>query len=130
MPNTEFGPGFRCSVFDGLILLSGLASSIWLWPRGPWIGFVIIFVVGHFFLFCNVSRISRDLELVWGAIYIAITLFVVRSHATARTPMALLPLIATAFVIGIELRKPSYHGVGWRRINPSLPEWWDAHQRT
>jgi hypothetical protein len=25
------------------------------------------------------------------------------------------------------LKKPSYHGVGWRCINPELPAWWEAN---
>jgi hypothetical protein len=29
-------------------------------------------------------------------------------------------------VVIVEMRKPSYHGVGWQRINPGLPAWWDA----
>ena len=128
MPNASFQPGFRCSIFDALILATGLLGAFWLRSHGPWLGFVIAFVVGHFFLFCNVFRISRVLELVWTTIYIAVTLFIVRSHAASWTPMALLPLVTTVFVIGIELRKPSYHGIGWQRINPDLPEWWEANQ--
>jgi hypothetical protein len=27
-------------------------------------------------------------------------------------------------VVVAEMLKPSYHGVGWQRINPRLPEWW------
>jgi hypothetical protein len=25
-----------------------------------------------------------------------------------------------------EMRKPSYHGVFWRRVNPNLRQWWEA----
>jgi hypothetical protein len=27
-------------------------------------------------------------------------------------------------VVIIERRRPSHHGVGWRKLNPRLPEWW------
>jgi hypothetical protein len=30
----------------------------------------------------------------------------------------------TAMVAIIAMRRPSYQGVGWRRLNPRLPEWW------
>jgi len=30
----------------------------------------------------------------------------------------------TVAVVVVEMCKPSYHGVGWQRINPRLREWW------
>ena len=35
-------------------------------------------------------------------------------------------LAATFVVAVIEMRRPSYHGVGWKHLNPHLPEWWQS----
>jgi hypothetical protein len=32
----------------------------------------------------------------------------------------------TGIVVVVEMRKPSYHGVGWKWINPGLPAWWES----
>jgi len=126
MPNPEFRPGFRFSLLDALILAAGAFGSWFLWPRSWWLGFVIAFVVGHFFLFCNVFRLSRSLEFIWAGVFLALMRFtVVSGHPTWPTT-AVLSLVMTTVVVGIELRRPSYHGVGWSRINPNLPQWWDA----
>jgi len=120
-----FQPGFRFSSFDGLLLVVGAAGSLLTWPRTWWIGFTIAFVVGHFFLFCNVFRISRALELVWAAVFIVLIRLTVANGIISLTTTILISLAATGVVIGIEMKKPSYHGAGWRRVNPSLREWWE-----
>ena len=28
----------------------------------------------------------------------------------------------------LELRKPSYHGIFWQKLNPKLPEWFSENQ--
>jgi len=35
-------------------------------------------------------------------------------------------LVVTLVVVVLQMRKPSYHGLGWQRINPGLRSWWDA----
>ncbi|MCX6976643.1 MAG: hypothetical protein NTX04_01620, partial [Verrucomicrobia bacterium] len=82
--------------------------------------------VGHFFLFCNVFRISRSLELIWAAGFLILTRFTVTTGQPTWTTTAMLSLALTAVLVCIELRKPSYHGVGWSRFNPNLRQWWDA----
>ena len=91
-------------------------------------GFTIAFVVGHFFLFCNVFRLSRGLEMIWAVAFIFVMLkFYLYSDGPGRSLMtiALWSLTTTVFVVFLELRKPSYHGTGWSRINPNLRRWWD-----
>ena len=127
MPSPEFRPGFRFSGFDALLLAAGAGGVWFFWSRVGWLAFVIGFVVGHFFLFCNVFRISRGLELIWAAAFLILTRFTVTSGQPTWTVTALLSLAATAVVIGVELRKPSYHGVGWSRLNPGLRAWWNAN---
>jgi hypothetical protein len=29
-------------------------------------------------------------------------------------------------VVVLQMRKSSYHGIAWQRINPGLRAWWDA----
>ena len=124
MPSDEFQPGFRCTPLDLVILLGGAAAAgaalVWL---EPWVGFVVAFVVGHFFLFCNVFRIARVLELVWAA------LFVVLAAGTVSVGFPGWPITAgislTVVVVILEMLKPSYHGVFWQQINPGLRQWWE-----
>jgi hypothetical protein len=126
MPHSEFRPGFRFSAFDAFLLILGALGSWFAWPRTWWAGFVIAFVVGHFFLFCNVFRISRGLELTWAAVFIILTRFTIVTEQPAWATTVLLSLAVTVLVICLECRKPSYHGIGWSRINPNLRQWWDA----
>lgn len=86
------------------------------------------FVIGHFFVFCNVVRMSRKLELVWAVVFVALAL---ASHSfdIPRWPVsfALAFSLAVVFIV-LEMRKPLYHGVFWERVNPGLPEWWARQQ--
>ncbi|MEZ0256419.1 MAG: hypothetical protein ACAI37_14135 [Chthoniobacter sp.] len=130
MPHDEFRPGFRFSFRDAIVLGLGAFGTWHLWPESWLLAFVIAFVVGHFFLFCNVFRISRGLELCWAAVFVTATALTLKSTHPVWAAIALPTLVTTAVVIGIELRRPSYHGIGWQRINPDLREWWNLHQRS
>jgi hypothetical protein len=129
MSHPEFSPGFRFSAFDAILLVAGALGAWLAWSRISWLGFIVAFVVGHFFLFCNVFRISRSLELIWAAVFLVLTRFTITTGQPTWTTTATLSLALTAVLICIELRKPSYHGVGWDRFNPNLRRWWDT-QRT
>lgn len=128
MAAPPFAPGFRISATDAAVLVAGAAGSALAAQAEWWMGLVIGFVVGHFFLFCNVFRVARPLELAWAA------LFVVLAGSTITVglpgwPIALtMSLVATLLVIVVQMRKPSYHGVLWQRINPGLPQWWEANR--
>jgi hypothetical protein len=128
MPHPEFSPGVRFSAFDALLLAAGAFGAWFVGSQTWWLGFVIAFVVGHFFLFCDVFRISRGLELIWAAVFLTLTGLTLASGQPTWTTTAVLSLASTAILIGIELRKPSYHGIGWSRINPGLPRWWESQQ--
>ena len=125
MDDPAFSPGFRFSILDGVILAIGAAATIGFAMIDPWIGIAIAFVVLHFFLFCNILRMSRPLELVWAAIFAVLAVL-----ATAELigwPAAFgLSLLTTLLVAVVEVRRPSYHGVVWKSVNPHLPEWWQA----
>lgn len=123
MVQSEFRPGFRFSPRDAVILLvgsaaTGLASSaVW------WLGLIIALVTANFFLFCNVFRIARWLELLWSANFILLIGSTVLLDLPSWPITIGVSVAATAMVILMDMRQPSYHGVGWQRINPQLPQW-------
>ncbi len=72
MNPSKFSPGFRLSSLDIFVLVIGIVAAVVLWQSVWWWGFLVGFVVGHFFLFCNLFRIARVLELIWAGIFMAI----------------------------------------------------------
>jgi hypothetical protein len=128
MPNHPFAPGFRLSLRDAVVLVAGVIAAPLLATMVWWWGFVVAFVVAHFFLFCNVVRMARPLELAWTAVFLAVTVGTITLDFPGWPVAIPLSLAATATVVALQLRKPSYHGIAWQRINPRLPEWWAAQQ--
>jgi hypothetical protein len=129
MPDDAFSPGFRLSVLDVIILVVGSAGSIALATVEPWFGLAVAFVVGHFFLFCNVLRMSRPLELVWAGAFSAMVIEVVFVGLLSWPILFATSIALTIVLTVIECRRPSYHGGGWQRINPNLPQWRDEQMR-
>lgn len=127
MKQAHFQPGFRISAIDGIVILVGMIASVLLWPTVWWIGFVVAFVLAHFFMFCNIFRVARPLELAWSGVFIALTYCTITVGILSWAISIGGSLLATLAVILIEMRKPSYHGILWQRINPGLPEWWAEH---
>lgn len=84
------------------------------------------FVLAHFFLFCNVFRLARPLELVWAAVFVALAAGTLAIDIPGWPATAAISLCVTVVVIPLEMRKLSYHGVGWERINPGLRSWWES----
>gem|GEM_PF-2926651 len=60
----EFSPGLRISWTDGLILLSGAAVALVGLSYSWYLSFIVGFVCLHFFLFCNVCRITIIADLL------------------------------------------------------------------
>jgi hypothetical protein len=123
----KFAPGFRLSWRDVIVLVVGITGSIALdktfWPAS----LIIAFAVGHFFLFCNVFRISRRLELIWTGIFIALSCVTIWAGFPGWAATIAISICATIVVVICEMKKPSYHGVSWRKINPHLKTWWDSN---
>ena len=126
MQNREFRPGFRCSALDAVVLAAGILASFTMGLQGGWMSFVIPYVVGHFFLFCNVFRIARRSELLWAVVFVALALLTISSGRPGWPATIAISFTVTVVVIGLALRRPSYHGIGWRRLNPELHSWWLA----
>ena len=124
----RFAPGFRLSLSDVVVLVCGAAGAFIAGRESLWHGVAIGFVVGHFFLFCNVFRFARGPELLWAAIFTSMA----SCTAVAKVPgwpVTLgVALLCTIALVAREIRKPDYHGIAWRTINPGLEAWWREHR--
>ena len=121
----KFQPGFRLSVIDVIVLLAGGLLAWRLWELAWWAGLVVVFVVGHFFLFCNVFRLARVPELIWAGTFVLLCSATILAGFPSWPLTLALSLALTVVLIGREMRKPSYHGICWQGVNPRLRQWWD-----
>jgi len=124
----EFRPGFRLSTLDVCVLLGGAFAATAAWRSSVELAALVAAAVLHFFLFCNVFRVARRPELVWSAVFLGCIL-AQRVLELSWLGVASVVALTTTAVIGWEMRKPSYHGVVWQRINPGLPDWWAKQHR-
>lgn len=126
----RFEPGFRASASDLCAIAAAIVGATALYPSFPAASLIIAVTTFHFFLFCNVFRIRRRPELIWAGGFLLL------SYATIRFGSPDWPAtIAAAFSLATglimrETRHPSYHGIGWKRLNPRLETWWNATQRS
>lgn len=127
MTTASFRPGFRISRMDIAVLVLGAIGAVAAWSYSPELAILGSAAVLHFFLFCNVFRVARRPELFWAAVFLA-CVFVRVSWNAPWLAVAAAVAITTVAVIWRETRKPSYHGVLWRRFNPDLPAWWSQHR--
>lgn len=122
-PETQRCHGFRVSTWDGLILVLGAGLTLWLRSAEFPLWWIVPVVVGHFFLFCNVFLVWRNLELLWAAVFIANVLLHVAMGDLGWWPACGWQLLATVAVIARQMRSPWYHGIFARRINPRLDDY-------
>jgi len=126
--NVTFDPGFRMSVLDVAFLLLVIAASPLLAQFFVQLAVAALVATLHFFLFCNVLRATRPLELLWAAFFIGLwsSAYV---WSVPSWPYAYgLTLLMTLIVTVVQIRLPSYHGAFWAVLNPKLPQRW-ANQR-
>ena len=128
MNDADFQPGLRVSRTDAVVLFVGAAAAVFVYPKVPWAGLSVACVVGHFFLFCNVFRVTRALELAWVAVFLSLAALSGGTGRPAWTVTIGVTAAATGVVLFLGLRAPSYHGICWKTVNPGLRAWWDAHQ--
>ena len=115
--------GFRVSGIDpfviavvliGVIVLKRMTNPLW---------WMLAFVIGHFFLFCNVFRVRRSFELSWAVLFIInVAAWLYLGKLEWPNVVACQFPITTAFII-LELRSPRYHGIFARRVNPLLEDY-------
>lgn len=121
-----FNPGFRLSILDIGVLMVGSLGAWFLRAVEVDLSYMLIFVVGHFFYFCNIVRMSRMPELIWASCFVVITGFGVSNAVVSLTQSFLISFAITIILTILELRKPSYHGVLWSKVNPDLKEWFES----
>jgi hypothetical protein len=107
-------------VIDIAVLGIGSVAAAVAWKSFWWAGLVIAFVLGQFFLFCNVFRVARKPELIWSAFFLFVAVPTVLTDIPGWPLTIATALLSTVGVVVCEMRKPSYHGIGWRWINPGL----------
>ena len=123
-----FAPGFRLSVPDIGIIVTALTAAVFLYAKSPLLSFIILFVVTHFFVFCNLIRMSRLLELIWaGAFLILLTAAIQFQLLSLKTAFSI-SLLLTCMLVYQELKKPGYHGILWQKANPKLKQWFEANK--
>lgn len=130
MGTSTFSPGFRLSLFDVLILCAGLIGSIILGTQISWAGMIVGFVVLHFFLFCNVFRMSRPPELLWASAFIGLAGATILIEFPGWIATPIIAIALSSFLIWRETKREDYHGICWKRWNPSLPDWWESRHVT
>lgn len=129
-PSTRFAPGFRISAGDIVILAAGAVATA-LGTRISGVAAVLLGMpVLHFFLFCNVFRIGRLPELTWAAAYLATSPMILLGSFGMVATLLGGNLVFAAILIARETRKPSYHGIFWKTLNPGLETWWHRHHST
>jgi hypothetical protein len=129
MTRAEFRPGWRCSTVDAVVLVIGAVSAGAALRVDHGLAIGIGLAVGHFFLFCNVFRIRRTSELIWAGAFVALVASTVITGRPGWSETAAMAIGLSACLILLEMRLPSYHGIGWRRINPGLEAWWLVNGR-
>ena len=126
MAAAKFSPGFRFSALDGVVLVVGVVGVVAVSVIEWWLGLAVGIPVAAFFVFCNLFRVSRPLELLWAGAFIALAAATIVWGAPGWWATTLGSVLVASAVVAAEIRRPSYHGIGWRRINPGLPAWWAA----
>lgn len=128
MNRSTFSPGFRLSLFDVLILVVGLIGAVVLGLQIWWAGMIVGFVVLHFFLFCNVFRISRPPELIWAMAFVGLAGSTIATEVPGWIATVAIALLLSSVLIWRETKREDYHGICWKRWNPKLPDWWKSHK--
>lgn len=115
--------GFRFSSADAIVLAVGGVGSWLLWDHEFPLWWIVPAAVVHFFLFCNVIRLRRSLELVWAAAFIVNVIFWLTRLSVIWLPPMLTQLPITLMLILSEILSPRYHGIFASRINARLPDY-------
>ena len=115
--------GFRLSTLDIVVLFmaTGFAAATYRVSVGY--SLFVPFVVYHFFLFCNVFRIPRNPELIWGAVFLVHSAVWFLSGSPNVFLLFCLQLVVTTAIIVHEIRQPTYHGIFSRQFNPRIDDY-------
>jgi hypothetical protein len=126
MAATEFSPGFRINALDVAVLIACATGATFAAQVEWWMGLIIAFAAVHFFLFCNVFRVQRPFELGWAILFVSLAASTIALRIPGWGVTVTASSVATLAIVAMEMRKLSYHGILWQRINPELKQWWLA----
>ncbi len=126
----RFDPGFRISATDFGALAAAFVGAVALFESFRAASVIIAVTTVHFFLFCNVFRIRRRPELIWAGIFFLLCVATIRFGNPDWPATIAASFSVAAGLIIRETRHPSYHGIGWKRLNPSLEHWWNKAPRS
>ena len=110
-------PGFRFSLQDAAVIAIGTLATAWLWGQVGSLSLLLLGVLLHFFLFCNVFRVRTRLELIWASSFVLNAGAWQIADELSWQGLLGSQLAITVLVIAAELRSPSYHGIGHRWIH-------------
>jgi hypothetical protein len=119
----DFQPGFRISRTDSAVLVVGVLSAACCWRISVLASLLLLFVLANFFVFCNIIRMSRPSELIWAVGFLLLSSSALRTGTPSWLVVVAIASAATIGLALLEMRKPSYHGACWQRLNPELPSW-------
>lgn len=115
--------GARFSLTDGLVIVLAFALTMWLRRIDHELWWIVPMVAGHFFLFCNVFLVWRQLEFIWAGVFVINVALHLALGCLDWWGPCLWQLPVTIAVIVLQMRSPWYHGVWARRINPHLEDY-------
>lgn len=124
-PNAAFSPGFRISELDVAFMLAVFVVSSLIARFFEQLGIAGLFALFHFFLFCNVLRARRSLELLWAAAFVGLWSSALLWGVPSWTQAYALAFAVTVALTVAQVLQPSYHGAFWSAINSRLPQWWE-----
>jgi len=93
-----------------------------MWSALGKIALLFPVVLAHFFLFCNVFRVRRSLELIWAGVFVVNFAAWSMAGSFSWWPVLLVQTPVTIACIGMEMRSPRYHGIGYSHIRRQTPE--------
>ena len=115
--------GFWLSLSDLLVLAGSFLATWFFWKATHGYSFFILFVVGHFFLFCNVFRLRRKPELIWTAGFVFNTFLFSFFDYNYLVALLAVQVTITVALIGLEMARPDYHGIFSKKINSSIKDY-------
>jgi hypothetical protein len=107
-----------------LAVLAGIVITLHYFGSSLWWSVAIVAV--HFFLFCNIFRMTRRRELIWVAIFVVNVGFWILLGQLNWFNVLACQLPLTTGVIAWEVRAARYHGVFADRLNGRLADYIDG----
>jgi hypothetical protein len=115
--------GFRFAWTDGIAIIACALTTRIAWPYLGDLSLLFPFVLAHFFLFCNVFRIRRSLELFWSAAFLIVCVIWLRTGHFTLAHVFWTQLPISLLVIAIGFCQRDYHGVGYKHVSLGRRPW-------